>query len=226
MFLWGVFRAKKQAVKTVSASTLVVKGPLVASPCIEVAKIPSYYVLSAASICSIMSKTKDSNIPNTGCESTGEVDMEVDMEGGKEFGVSDKAVKRPDSANPPSTPPLSPTGASMRTLAAAPAAMASAPESVVSDAEANKVQGKSVSIKTDDLDLPPGFAPTLALPPTPVALEPPTSGSSLPPGFAKKMEAQKQVLISSRLSSLVSFLCCCQCSLCYCYFFLCLNQYR
>lgn len=197
MFLWGVFRAKKQAVKTVSASTLVVKGPLVASPCIEVAKIPSNYVPS----CSIMSKTKDSNIPNTGCESTGEVDMEVDMEGGKEFGVSDKAVKRPDSANPPSTPPLSPTGASMRTLAAAPAAMASAPESVVSDAEANKVQGKSVSIKTDDLDLPPGFAPTLTLPPTPVALEPPTSGSSLPPGFAKKMEAQKQVLISSRLSS-------------------------
>lgn len=207
MFLWGVFRAKKQATKTVSAPTLVVKGSLVASPCVEVAKITPYFVPRAAPICNVMSK-KDPNHPNTGCENTGEVDMEVDMEGGKEFGVSDKAVKRPDSANPPSTPPLSPTGGSMRTLAA-PAATSSAPESLVSDAEADKVQGKSVSIKTDDLDLPPGFAPTLALPPTPVALETPSSGSSLPPGFAKKTEAQKQVIIiSTKTCTLLSFLCC------------------
>lgn len=202
MFLWGVFRAKKQAAKVVSPSTPVIKGPPVALPCIEVAKLPAYYVPTAASVCSLSSK--EVNLPITGCEGTGEVDMEVDMEGGREFGVSDKAVKRPDSANPPSTPPLSPTGASMETLAAAPApaAVAFVLESAVSDAAADRVQGKAVSIKTDDLDLPPGFAPTLAFPPTPVALEPPTSASSLPPGFGKKLEVQKQVILSATMSSL------------------------
>lgn len=194
MFLWGVFRARKQAVKTVSTPTLVVKGPLVAAPGIEVPKILPYFVPRAASVCNVTSKTKHPNSSSSGCDNPGEVDMEVDMEGGKECGLSDKPVKRPTGTNPPSTPPLSPTGTSIRTPAVA-ANLAFAPEGLVLDTDnADNIQGKPASIKTEDLDLPPGFAPALALPSTLVALETPTPGSTLPPGFAKQMEAQRQVI--------------------------------
>jgi hypothetical protein len=214
MFLWGVFRARKQAVKTVSTSTVVVKGPLVAAPCIEVSKISPYFVPRAASVCNVTSKTKHPNSSSSGCDNPGEVDMEVDMEGGKECGLSDKPVKRPGSANPPSTPPLSPTGGSIRAPAAS-ANVASAPECLAIDADnADNDQGKPVSIKTEDLDLPPGFAPALALPPTPAPLETlTTQGSTLPPGFAKKMEVQKQVIFFSKASRWISFL---DNFLCYC----------
>ena len=208
MFLWGVFRARKQAVKAVSTPTLVVKGPAVAAPCTEVSKISPYFVPRASSVCNITSKTKHPNSSSSGCDNPGEVDMEVDMEGGKECGLSDKPVKRPDSANSPSTPPLSPTGASIGAPAAS-ANLASAPECLVLDTDnAENVQGKPASIITEDLDLPPGFAPALALPPTPVALETPTPGSTLPPGFAKKTDAQKQVmnLFNRWISFLGSFL--------------------
>lgn len=193
MFLWGVFRARKQVVKTVSTSSVVVKGPL-AAPCIEVSKVSPYFVPRAAPVCNITPKMKHASPSSSGCHNPGEVDMEVDMEGGKECGLSDRPIKRPDSANPPSTPPLSPTGASIRALTAS-ANLGSAPECLVLDSDIDdNVQGKPASIKTEDLDLPPGFAPSLALPPTPVALETPTPGSTLPPGFAKKTLAQKQVM--------------------------------
>ncbi|KAG0594350.1 hypothetical protein M758_UG069500 [Ceratodon purpureus] len=197
MFLWGVFRARKQTVKTVSTSTVVVKGPLVVAPCIEVSKISPYFVPRATPVCNITPETKHPDSSSSGCDNPGEVDMEVDMEGGKECGLSDKPIKRPESANPLSTPPLSPTGASIRAPSAS-AKLGSAPECLAVDSDnADDVQGKPAFIKTEDLDLPPGFAPAFALSPTLVALETPTPGLTSPPGFAKRTEAQKQVDLRS-----------------------------
>ncbi|KAG0572388.1 hypothetical protein KC19_VG091000 [Ceratodon purpureus] len=197
MFLWGVFRARKQAVKTVSTTTLVVKESLMAAPCFEISTFSPYFVPRAAPVCNINPEMKHPNFPSSGCDNSGEVDMEVDMVGGKECGFTDEPVKRPDSANLPSNSPLSPTGASIM----APVALArsgSAPECFALDLNnAGNVQSKAASIKPEDLDLPPGFAPALTLPPIPVALGTPTLGTTLTPGFAKKTEAQKQVELGS-----------------------------
>lgn len=186
MFLWGVFRAKKQAAKLVSLPSFVAKEV----PGTEALQSLPGSVSRAPAMCDTALKVKHSN---SGVENTGEIDMEVDMEGGKECGVSDKAVKRHDTTNPPLTPPLSPTGGNTRTPIALSKATDSTLQSLVLNTDVDKAK--------EDLDLPPGFAPTLTLPPTAVALEEPSSGSTLPPGFGKT-EARKQVTHSFRFFSL------------------------
>ncbi|XP_024378003.1 uncharacterized protein [Physcomitrium patens] len=180
MFLWGVFRAKKKAATAVSVLTSVVKQV----PGIETSLSSSSSVPGAAFKSTTVSNV---NYSSLGGENTGEIDMEVDMEGGKGCGVSDITVKWPDSANPPSTPFLTRIPANITTTPAVPAATASALQNLALDTEADRIE---------DLCMPPGFAPILVLPPSPVALETPGLRSNLPPGFGKT-EAQKQVDVRS-----------------------------
>lgn len=188
MFLWGVFRAKKKAATAVSVLTSVVKQV----PGIETSLSSSSSVPGAAFKSTTVSNV---NYSSLGGENTGEIDMEVDMEGGKGCGVSDITVKWPDSANPPSTPFLTRIPANITTTPAVPAATASALQNLALDTEADRIE---------DLCMPPGFAPILVLPPSPVALETPGLRSNLPPGFGKT-EAQKQVIFFTRLFLLVWF---------------------
>lgn len=210
MFLWGVFRARKATVPPVVAAASIEPsetrpGPIPRPPAADLELKPILLEIS-----------------NMECENTGEMDMEVDMEGGKECGVADKAVKRLESVNNRSPTPTAPPGTvTIKVAATSPNSAVTA--SQLSCAGSGSIsQGKVKNIAKVDLDLPPGFAhtwkdssnlqtlapvstpiSTLVLNPVPspapvltsnhMCLPVPVPGLTLPPGFEKKIEALKQV---------------------------------
>jgi serine/arginine repetitive matrix protein 2 len=109
----------------------------------------------------------------------GEVDMEVDMEGGKECGVADKAVKRSGSANPSSS--ALPTNVSIVDPPVHSGGQWSMP-----GVGTEHSQDKCEQVESRNIDLPPGFAPML---------HEEDPGLSRPPGFESKVEALRQVLL-------------------------------
>lgn len=168
-FLWGVFRAKKQAA-----------GPKATGLSTEVlVEINPGTVRGVPSSAGQITKTLPCVSPIPGSASTGEVDMEVDMEGGRDCGIADKAVKRPESTL------LAPI------TVASPALTVESITSPVTQQlamlETDPIEGKSKQVADEDLDLPPGFAP---------ASKKSAPVSNLPPGFEKKIEALKQVKIA------------------------------
>lgn len=210
MFLWGVFRARKATVP-----------PVVAAASIEVPEIrPGSILRPPAADLELKPKLQESS--NMEGENTGEVDMEVDMEGGKECGVADKAVKRLESVNNRSPTPTAPSGGAIIKVAATSPKSALTVSQLSCAGSGSISQGKVKNIAKVDLDLPPGFAytwkdssnsqtlapvstptSTLVLNPVPSPAPVFTSnhsclpvavpGLTLPPGFEKKIEALKQV---------------------------------